>query len=327
MTSPLKDYMKDSEWYLGLTTKLTTKIEFKPKIKEVTVESAGLADYQEKLKEKGIGYACQSGIADTPNQDDLSIISNPEMTLIGVSDGHGPYGHYCSYILQQMLPKLLLSSLHYPKDIPSAIADSFLYSHEALKEIAEQQKKFNISMSGTTSTVLFFDEIDKKLFVGHVGDTRAIIGRKTDNGIVSENLTLDHNMNVSKEYARILFAEGDIRKANNEGPLRFYCKGTDYPGLVLSRTIGDTISKMYGIICNPDIKQVKISDKDLFVVVCSDGVWEKMNKDEVAAIVSTLGKDKAEEAAKEIVSNAQKLWKADCKLHYDDISCVVYWLN
>jgi len=319
--------MKNMSWYLALTTKLTKETEFRPKVKEVVTDMNGISDWQRKLKEKTLGYSCQSGIIKLPNQDDISIIMNPEITMIGVSDGHGPYGHYCSYIVQQILPRLILSNPHYPHDICRALSNSFLFSHEALKEIAEKQETFNVSMSGTTFTLALHDEKNEKLFISHVGDSRAIIAKRKNTKIVAKSLTNDHNMKDSREYARIMVAEGDIRQEGKQGPLRFYCKGTNYPGLAISRSIGDSISKMYGVICKPDISEIDLTLDDLFVVVATDGVWEKMNDQEVIEIVQQQGRSNAQQAAKEIVSQSQRLWRAENIFHCDDISCVVYWFN
>lgn len=327
------EYVKGVEWCVALMTKMSAQVEFRPKVKEVTVEASGIADWQGKVKEGGVGYLCQSGIIKAPNQDDMSIVASPNFIMIGVSDGHGPYGHYCSYIVQQMLPRFVLSSLQYPHNIPQALNDSFVFAHEALVEIAAQQEVFDVSMSGTTLSIVFLDKVGKKLYVAHAGDTRAIIvksaGRKNESRIVANALTNDHNMRDAKEYARIVAAEGDIRRAGQgqKGPLRFYCRGTDYPGLAVSRTIGDTISKMYGVTHKPDVAQVSLSANDLFVVIASDGVWDRLSNEEVAETVHRHGKANAQEAAKEIASRAQKLWKAENSLYCDDITCVVCWVQ
>jgi serine/threonine protein phosphatase PrpC len=318
--------MKNVDWYLALTTKLTTEIEFRPKVKEVVTEVNGISGWQEKLKQKALGYFCQSGIIKSPNQDDISVIINPEMVMIAVSDGHGPSGHYCSYIVQQMLPRFVFSSPHYPHDISRALNDSFVFAHEALKEIAEKQETFNVSMSGTTFTLVLHDEKNKKLFISHVGDSRAIIAKRRDTKIVVKSLTNDHNMNDSKEYTRIMVAEGDIKQADKKGPLRFYCKGTNYPGLAISRSIGDSISKIYGVICKPDISEIDLTSDDLLVVIASDGVWEKMSNEEVIEIAQHQGRDNAQQAAKKVVTHSQRLWRAENTLHCDDITCVVYWI-
>eukprot|EP00826_Nyctotherus_ovalis_P001959 TRINITY_DN10370_c0_g4_i4.p1 TRINITY_DN10370_c0_g4~~TRINITY_DN10370_c0_g4_i4.p1 ORF type:complete len:332 (-),score=53.74 TRINITY_DN10370_c0_g4_i4:121-1116(-) len=331
MGHSIGEYMKGLGWHVALMTRLNAEVEFRPRVKEVTAEVAGVTDWQSKLKEGGVGYLCQSGIIKAPNQDDMSIIANPNFLMIGVSDGHGPYGHYCSYIVQQMLPRFVLSSLQYPHNIPQALNDSFVFAHEALMEIAAQQEVFDVSISGTTFVIAFVDKVSKKLHIAHAGDTRAIIvknvGQKNEFRIAAKALTNDHNMRDAKEYARIMVAEGDIRQADRKGPLRFYCKGTDYPGLAVSRTIGDTVSKMYGVTYKPDITQVSLSPDDLFIVIASDGVWDRLNNEEVAEIVHRQGRANAQEAAKEIAGKAQKLWKAENSLYCDDITCVVCWVQ
>ena len=42
----------------------------------------------------------------------------------------------------------------------------------------------------------------------------------------------------------------------------------------MSRSIGDEVAKKLGVIAEPEISQVKLTHKDKFILIASDGVWE-----------------------------------------------------
>lgn len=48
----------------------------------------------------------------------------------------------------------------------------------------------------------------------------------------------------------------------------------DIQGLAMTRSFGDNISKSVGVTHKPEMIKVKIDEKDKFILVASDGVWE-----------------------------------------------------
>ena len=57
-------------------------------------------------------------------------------------------------------------------------------------------------MSGTTATVAVIR--DKKLYISHVGDSRAILGVQEGNTVKSQLLIRDHKPSHSDERKRII---------------------------------------------------------------------------------------------------------------------------
>jgi len=47
----------------------------------------------------------------------------------------------------------------------------------------------------------------------------------------------------------------------------------DMQGLAMSRSIGDNVSKPYGVTHKPEIIHVIGDKRDKFILVASDGVW------------------------------------------------------
>ena len=125
-------------------------------------------------------------------------------------------------------------------------------------------------------------------------DSRAII-------VYSKNLDLtdskifplshDCKPDLPKERKRIYECGGTVEKVldengKEEGPFRVYKKGQDYPGLAMSRSIGDIDSKKIGIIPNPEIIEYNISEETKYMIICSDGIWEFMSNEDVMEIAN-----------------------------------------
>ena len=75
------------------------------------------------------------------------------------------------------------------------------------------------------------------------------------------------------ERARIVSAKGRVFALADEPHLpRVWVPHEMLPGLAMSRSLGDLILKPYGVSAEPEITQRRISGKDRFAVLASDGV-------------------------------------------------------
>ena len=64
------------------------------------------------------------------------------------------------------------------------------------------------------------------------------------------------------------------------GPMRVWLKNDDTPGLAMSRSLGDFVAESIGVISTPDTKIYRRQyDKDVALVVCSDGVIEFLSNE------------------------------------------------
>lgn len=63
-----------------------------------------------------------------------------------------------------------------------------------------RRKDGHHSTSGTTATVVILRE--KKIFIGHVGDSAAAIAQKKNNRYVAQELTVDHKPESALEKTR-----------------------------------------------------------------------------------------------------------------------------
>ena len=113
-----------------------------------------------------------------------------------------------------------------------------------------------------------------KLIYGHVGDSRAVLARKgMGHKLEAHELTRDHKPTLGEEKRRIYQCGGEVRCIEGDVTHRVFVRARPYPGLSMSRALGDTIAASVGVIAEPEVKQYSITQGyDSFVLLCSDGV-------------------------------------------------------
>lgn len=281
----------------------------------------------------GLGFTCRKGLKpESANQDSYSILYvEDEFRIYGVYDGHGKQGHDVSQFVKENMQKLIVTDKAFrTPDMPQSLHNNFVQIQSLISTL-DAQKSLSATMSGTTATVAIHDLVAKTLTVSHVADSSAVLARHTDASkkkLEAIQLTIDHKPNLPKERARIEAAGGIVRfdgYANH----RVYSRSGRYPGLNMSRCLGDLAGhKDAGCSCVPDVSVRPIDDSDHFLLVCSDGVWEFITPDEAVAIVDPYGPDKAMEAANQLASEAWKRWiQEEGGAVVDDITVVLAYLN
>ena len=75
-------------------------------------------------------------------------------------------------------------------------------------------RHINSAEGGTTATVVLFENDKNMLTVAHVGDTRAVMGRRNAMGMRGVDLTEDHKPDSIKEKKRIERMGGKVIEAS-----------------------------------------------------------------------------------------------------------------
>lgn len=269
------------------------------------------------------------------NQDDFSIYCSSTVSMYSVMDGHGCLGHVLSNFVQSYMSNRICG-----KSIPigeeskrgAFLKKLFVECHKAcLREqsIIDDRSKFDCTYSGTTCTVAL--RFRNTLSVAFVGDSRCILGVESSpySGIFKVHaMTVDQNGARLDERRRIERSGGTVTKLPGDVPYRVYVKGQGQPGLAMTRSIGDISGEAAGIIPVPEVSSYTLdSERETFMVVASDGVWEFLSSEKVVSIVSQFNANRAQEAADALVTESLKLWKTDCPYSIDDITCIVAWLT
>jgi serine/threonine protein phosphatase PrpC len=77
----------------------------------------------------------------------------------------------------------------------------------------------------------------------------------------------------AEEAERIKKHHGRVFSLRDEPSVaRVWLPDESYPGLAMSRSLGDFQLKHYGVISTPQVAYHRITDRDLFIVLATDGV-------------------------------------------------------
>ncbi|CAN1837681.1 Probable protein phosphatase 2C 74 [Linum perenne] len=269
-----------------------------------------------------------------------------DTVFCGVFDGHGPSGHLVSKKVRDSLPLKLrahwevdcsnseLGSLssntlgrtalaefslnpkpvenldHGKKKMPTdnflAFKDSFLKAFKAMDKELQLHPYIDCYCSGSTAVTVIKQGRD--LIIGNVGDSRAVLGKRDKgNNLIALQLTEDLKPSLPREAERIKLSKGRVFALPNEPDIyRIWLPHNNSPGLAMTRAFGDFCLKDYGLISVPEVSYYRISDKDEFIVLASDGVWDVLSNDEVVSIVGSVSPSSA---AQTLVEFAHHAWR------------------
>ena len=176
------------------------------------------------------------------------------------------------------------------------------------------KEKFNCEMSGTTCVLVF--QLDEHLICSNAGDSRAILVYEDKKSINLKNtkVRIEERGGCVKQY----LDEDDIPS----GPFRVWIKGEFYPGIAISRSIGDLDAKKVGVIPNPLFIEYTLDEKAKYMLICSDGIWEFIKNQEAMKIANSyyLKKD-AYGLCQDLTKIATENWLKE-DIVVDDITVV-----
>ncbi|KAJ6967262.1 protein phosphatase 2C 6 [Populus alba x Populus x berolinensis] len=277
----------------------------------------------------------------------------------GVFDGHGPYGHLVAKKVRDSLPLILStrwnSAQHscLPNAPPAAattnsdeavddesfdslevdetekqLPDMYLPLKKSLLKafkLMDKELKLHPTIdcfcSGTTAVTLIKQGQD--LVIGNVGDSRAVLAtRDQDDSLLAVQLTVDLKPDLPREAARILQCKGRVFALQDEPEVpRVWLPNNDSPGLAMARAFGDFCLKDFGLISVPDVYYRCLTERDEFIILASDGVWDVLsNKEAVDIVASAPGRATA---ARALVDCAVRAWRLKYPTSKNDDCAVV----
>lgn len=275
-------------------------------------------------------------------QDDAVVIEHfagqQHQTFAGVFDGHGPHGRASAKFASTRLPQLLAakaaaggggSCFASERKRQRAMREAFLEVNASMRDYS--QVGFDASLSGTTACCALV--VGQKVLVASTGDSRCVVARRGANGdLEAVPLTWDAKPSLPEEQKRIAMAGGVVKQLLDErgqrcGAYRVFSRGDDVlPGLAMSRSLGDLYAHEVGVSPEPITSSYTLGERDLFMILATDGLWDIMGNDEAADFVERYKarRDVHVSCAEALTLEAQERWKA---LHdeaiVDDISCVI----
>ncbi|GFZ12930.1 protein phosphatase 2C family protein [Actinidia rufa] len=293
------------------------------------------------------------------NQDAMIVwedFISEDVTFCGVFDGHGPHGHLVARKVRDALPLKLLSFLHScelkqsgsgtacctgnlksdggdPEDdgvtenkVDSLWREVFLKSYKAMDKELRSHPNLDCFCSGSTAVTIV--KQGTNLYMGNIGDSRAILGSKDSNdSMVAIQLTVDLKPDLPREAERIKRCKGRVFALQDEPEVpRVWLPFDDAPGLAMARAFGDFCLKEYGVISIPEFSHWILTEQDKFIVLASDGVWDVLSNEEVVDIVSSTPTRSS--AARTLVDSAAREWKSKYPTSkMDDCAVVCLFLD
>lgn len=146
---------------------------------------------------------------------------------------------------------------------------------------------------------------DGELFVANVGDCRAVLGSRSG---IATALTSDHTAAREDERRRIESSGGYV-SCGSSGVWRVQdC-------LAVSRAFGDASMKAW-VTCEPEVSRRRLTPDCRFLVVASDGLWNKVSCQEAVDVVVSAppggaGASSSVESCKDLVALARKRGSRD----------------
>ncbi|XVF41486.1 hypothetical protein PTKIN_Ptkin01aG0283400 [Pterospermum kingtungense] len=192
-------------------------------------------------------------------------------------------------------------------EIFQTLKESFLKAFKMMDRELRMHANIDCFCSGTTAVTLV--KQGPYLVIGNVGDSRAVLcTRDKDNSLAAVQLTVDLKPNLPVEAERIRKCRGRVFALRDEPEVaRVWLPHTDSPGLAMARAFGDFCLKDFGLISVPEIYYRRLSEKDEFIVLATDGIWDVLSNQEVVDIVASAPARSS--AARALVESAVRAWR------------------
>ncbi|KAL6998996.1 hypothetical protein U1Q18_000163 [Sarracenia purpurea var. burkii] len=204
-------------------------------------------------------------------------------------------------------------------------AVTFVKQMELHHDLYLAKQKVATSEEAVSNVKGLLDQIEKgqDLIIGNVGDSRAVLAtRDKEDALMAVQLTTDLKPNLPREAARIQQCKGRVFALQDEPEVaRVWLPNSDSPGLAMARAFGDFCLKDFGLISVPDVSYHHLTERDEFIVLASDGVWDVLsNKEAVDIVASAPGKAMA---ARALVDCATRAWRLKYPTSKNDDCAVV----
>jgi serine/threonine protein phosphatase PrpC len=276
------------------------------------------------------GYIRKKNLRKT-NQDNYLILEKifniENFAIYAVFDGHGINGHHISGFLKLFIEnymkfnEFVLLPRKATKNLEEQIylkleANNYEFIRNMFDRMEKECKELDYNSEFSGSTINMVVLIGNKIICANTGDSRSILVNEKKKIYPLSN---DHKPEKDSEKERIILNGGRVARACDfgveMGPYRVWLRDDDYPGLAMSRSIGDFCAKTAGVIHDPEIFEVSVFSNSKFIVIGSDGIWECLTNGEVADLVEPyyLSND-VSSAVLHLVDAANRSWVNEVRL-------------
>ncbi|CAK1588163.1 unnamed protein product [Parnassius mnemosyne] len=250
------------------------------------------------------------------------FIKEPEESLIEIFNDRVELIEDLKTVYDNSFKQYLLELAKTPReesDVKASLEKGILHlDNDLSREVVEpfknngviNPKTLSVALSGAVVCVSYID--GPHLYVANIGDCNAVLGTKTDeNEWIAKKITKEHNSENYDELKRIWNEHPDserktvIRRDRLLGelaPLRSmgdyrYKWSTDILSKVAVPLIGEkAIPANYHtppyLTAKPDIYYHRLTPKDKFLIIASDGIWDMLTPVQAVKLVGEHMKGK-----------------------------------
>lgn len=208
-----------------------------------------------------IGYKTHIGMVREHNEDSLLVLDKyyPRFSLFAVADGMG--GHNAGEIASAMAIEGIRNFF-----VNNYMTDKFHFSDKEMNTLIKkingdilEKSQIDASLNGMGTTLTLVVNINQKIHISHIGDSRAY--KVNDKGM--EQLTEDHSLVAG------LVKKGEITKEEAK---------THPQKNIITRALG-TDEAIYA-----DMYHFKLCPEDI-ILLCTDGLTNSISENEIYRII------------------------------------------
>ncbi|ANQ06243.1 Protein phosphatase 2C [Plasmodium coatneyi] len=197
----------------------------------------------------------------------------PPYMYCAIYDGHN--GEKAVNIIQ----KLLHLHVHTYYINGNGMSNSLKYAFHKMDEHlcrktvnSEENNHSNFSSGSTACVSVIFNHM---IYIANIGDSRCVLSK---NGRAVA-VTVDHRAGGNKkEEERIITSGGVLDDEGYLGGCLGVCRG-------FGSFDKKTREKLKGLVCEPDLFQIKLTEDDEFLIICCDGIFDVMTSQEAVNTV------------------------------------------
>uniref|UniRef100_A0A6B2LB75 protein-serine/threonine phosphatase n=1 Tax=Arcella intermedia TaxID=1963864 RepID=A0A6B2LB75_9EUKA len=245
------------------------------------------------------------------------VIEREYGSFFGIFDGHS--GAICAEYVAEHLPSCFTHNSAYPDDIKKAAEEAF---SECDVKFLKEEAAPNRYCDGCTACVAIL--WDDQMYIINSGDSRCILAHEGK----TIALSTDHSPSNPTEQERIVKHGGFVKNDRIRGKLGV-ARGFGAAPYKDKKTGGERF-----VTVQPEIKVHPITKDTEFLVIASDGVWDKLSNEEVTAMV----REKLGDVKNNLKFQTTKekfvfdlcmdiVREADARESSDNISCILVVFN
>ncbi|KAF8711414.1 hypothetical protein HU200_029446 [Digitaria exilis] len=266
--------------------------------------AAAVAGKEDDVEVEGEGFWVASRAGPWHAMEDAySVITgkhcgDSQLAFYGVFDGHGGRAAV-DFVSERLGENVVAAVLAADNEASSAADDGNDAISAAIRsaylatdsELLAQHQVQDVSGGACAATAVVKGS---DLYIAHLGDCRAVLSH---GGGTAAALTADHTCAAEDERARIERGGGYVCRSGS-------CVWRVQGSLAVSRSFGDAGLKRW-IVAEPAVTKVALGAGCEFLIVASDGLWDKVSNQEAVDVVSRCRAESVGRSCVELVEMAR----------------------